>query len=105
VTTAMDKWPAYARPSPVAAAGHLPTAPTPLFGTRPRLFPFVVALRIVVELHHDAAVRIDSAVQLIERSVDGGDEVGHVTTSSARVAAQVTGSGSVRIDFGPNGSS
>jgi hypothetical protein len=31
----VDKWPAYARLSAVAPAGHLPTAPTPLQGTRP----------------------------------------------------------------------
>ena len=35
VTTAVDKWPAYARLLAVAPAGHLPTAPTPLSGTRP----------------------------------------------------------------------
>jgi len=35
VTTAVDKWPAYARLSAVAPAGHLPTAPTPSTGTRP----------------------------------------------------------------------
>ena len=33
--TAVDKWPACARLSAVAPAGHLPTAPTPLGGTRP----------------------------------------------------------------------
>jgi hypothetical protein len=37
VTTAVDKWPAYARLSAVAQAGHLPTAPTPSDGTRPKL--------------------------------------------------------------------
>ena len=36
VTTAVDKWPAYARLSAVAPAGHLPTAPTPPPGTRPQ---------------------------------------------------------------------
>ena len=36
VTTAVGKWPAYARLSTVAPAGHLPTAPTPSVGTRPR---------------------------------------------------------------------
>ena len=35
VTTAVDKWPAYAGLSAVAPAGHLPTAPTPRPGTRP----------------------------------------------------------------------
>ena len=34
VTTAVDKWPAYAKLSAVAQAGHLPTAPTPPPGTR-----------------------------------------------------------------------
>src|SRR2546426_4553437 len=36
MTTAVDKWPAAARLVAVAAAGHLPTAPTPPQGTRPR---------------------------------------------------------------------
>jgi hypothetical protein len=36
MTTAVDKWPACARLLAVAPAGHLPTALTPLFGTRPR---------------------------------------------------------------------
>jgi len=35
MTTAVDKWPAAARLVAVAAAGHLPTAPTPPQGTRP----------------------------------------------------------------------
>src|ERR1700730_14634824 len=35
MTTAMDKWPAAARLVAVAAAGHLPTAPTPPQGSRP----------------------------------------------------------------------
>ena len=35
MTTAVDKWPAAARLVVVAAAGHLPTAPTPPQGTRP----------------------------------------------------------------------
>jgi len=35
MATAVDKWPAYARLSAVAQAGHLPTAPTPPLGTRP----------------------------------------------------------------------
>jgi len=35
MTTAVDKWPACARLLTVAPAGHLPTAPTPLPGTRP----------------------------------------------------------------------
>ena len=35
MTTAVDKWPAYARLSAVAQAGHLPRAPTPPPGTRP----------------------------------------------------------------------
>ena len=35
VTTAVDKWPAYAKLSTVAPAGHLPTDPTPPGGTRP----------------------------------------------------------------------
>src|ERR1700736_2188559 len=35
MTTAMDKWPAAARLVAVAAAGHLPTAPTPPQGARP----------------------------------------------------------------------
>ena len=39
VTTAVDKWPAYARLLAVAPAGHLPTAPTPLPGTRPLQAP------------------------------------------------------------------
>src|ERR1700731_4887757 len=38
MTTAMDKWPAAARLVAVAAAGHLPTAPTPPQGTRPEIF-------------------------------------------------------------------
>jgi len=37
VTTAVDKWPAYARLSAVAPPGHLSTAPTPPKGTRPSL--------------------------------------------------------------------
>jgi hypothetical protein len=37
VTTAVDKWLAYARLSAVAQASHLPTAPTPSPGTRPVL--------------------------------------------------------------------
>ena len=36
VTTAAGKWPAYARLSTVAQAGHLSTAPTPRPGTRPQ---------------------------------------------------------------------
>src|SRR5438552_16358318 len=36
MTTAVDKWPAAARLLTVAAADHLPTAPTPPQGTRPR---------------------------------------------------------------------
>ena len=36
MATAVDKWPAYARLLAVAPAGHLPTAPTPPPGTRPR---------------------------------------------------------------------
>jgi hypothetical protein len=32
VTTAVDKWPAYARLLAVAPVGHLPTAPTPRQG-------------------------------------------------------------------------
>jgi len=35
MTTAVDNWPAAARLAAVASAGHLPTAPTPLGGTRP----------------------------------------------------------------------
>src|SRR6202171_4045180 len=35
MTTAMDKWRAAARLVAVAAAGHLPTAPTPPQGARP----------------------------------------------------------------------
>src|SRR5262249_43280591 len=35
MTTAVDKWPTAARLVAVAAAGHLPTAPTPPHGTRP----------------------------------------------------------------------
>jgi len=35
MTTAVDKWPAAARLVTVAAAGHLPTAPTPPQGTWP----------------------------------------------------------------------
>ena len=35
MATAVDKWPASARLSAVAPAGHLPTAPTPRAGTRP----------------------------------------------------------------------
>ena len=34
MATAADKWPAYAKLLAVAPAGHLPTAPTPLPGTR-----------------------------------------------------------------------
>ena len=37
MTTAMDKWPAAARLAAVAAAGYLPTAPTPSQGARPSL--------------------------------------------------------------------
>ena len=37
MTTAVDKWPAAARLVAVAAAGHLPTAPTPPQGTRPHV--------------------------------------------------------------------
>ena len=36
MTTAVDKWPAAAKLVAVAAAGHLPTAPTPPQGARPR---------------------------------------------------------------------
>jgi len=36
MTTAVDKWPAAARLVTVATAAHLPTAPTPPWGTRPR---------------------------------------------------------------------
>jgi hypothetical protein len=36
VTTAVDKWPTYARLSAVAQAGHLTTAPAPSLGIRPR---------------------------------------------------------------------
>jgi hypothetical protein len=40
MTTAVDKWPAAARLVAVAAAGHLPTAPTPPQGARPEpVFP------------------------------------------------------------------
>jgi len=35
VPTAVDMWPAYARPSAVAHAGYLPTAPTRLSVTGP----------------------------------------------------------------------
>jgi hypothetical protein len=35
MTTAVDKWPACTRLLAVAPAGHLPTALTPLLGTRP----------------------------------------------------------------------
>ena len=35
MTTAVDKWPACAKLLAVAQAGHLPTALTPLLGTRP----------------------------------------------------------------------
>jgi hypothetical protein len=42
MTTAVDKWPAAARLVAVAAAGHLPTAPTPLGGTRSGLAGFAV---------------------------------------------------------------
>jgi hypothetical protein len=37
MTTAVDKWPACTRLLAVAPAGHLPTTPTPLLGTRPGL--------------------------------------------------------------------
>ena len=37
MTTAVDKWPAAAELVAVAAAGHLPTAPTPPQGARPSL--------------------------------------------------------------------
>jgi len=43
VTTAVDKWPAYARLLAVAPAGHLPTAPTPRRGTRPQRRPGLAA--------------------------------------------------------------
>src|SRR5437899_695467 len=36
MTTAVDKWPAAARLVAVAAAVHLPTAPTPPQGARPK---------------------------------------------------------------------
>ena len=40
MTTAVDKWPAYSKLLAVllavAPAGHLPTAPTPRTGTRPK---------------------------------------------------------------------
>jgi|tagenome__1003787_1003787.scaffolds.fasta_scaffold20426296_2 hypothetical protein len=35
MATAVDKWPAFARLSAVAQAGHLPAAPTPPLGIRP----------------------------------------------------------------------
>ena len=37
LAAAVGKWPACARLSAVAPAGHLPTAPTPLGGTQPDL--------------------------------------------------------------------
>src|ERR1700730_13233455 len=40
--TAVDKWPAAARLVAVAAAGHLPTAPTPPQGTRPLATNFLI---------------------------------------------------------------
>jgi hypothetical protein len=43
MTTAMDKWPAAARLVAVAAAGHLPTAPTPPQGTRPPMTSRLIA--------------------------------------------------------------
>jgi len=47
MATAVDKWPAYARLSAVAQAGHLPTAPTPPLGTRPRRKRCHIPLRTV----------------------------------------------------------
>ena len=47
MTTAVDKWPAYARLSAVATAGHLPTAPTPPPGTRPEH-----VVQLAAELEH-----------------------------------------------------
>jgi hypothetical protein len=38
MTTAVGKWPACTRLLAVAPAGQLPTAPTPLLGTRPEVF-------------------------------------------------------------------
>jgi hypothetical protein len=44
MATAVDKSPAYARLSAVAPAGDLPTAPTPIPGTRPKIVqgPFML---------------------------------------------------------------
>jgi hypothetical protein len=39
MTTAVDNWPAYARLLAVASAGQLPTPPTPLGGTQPKVLP------------------------------------------------------------------
>src|SRR6266481_8452738 len=46
MTTAVDKWPAAARLVAVAAAGHLPTAPTPPQGTRPATPPTPPGIRV-----------------------------------------------------------
>jgi len=48
VTTAVDKWLAYARLSAVAQASHLPTAPTPSPGTRPCLLAWIESMAVFV---------------------------------------------------------
>jgi hypothetical protein len=48
MTTAVDKRPAAARLVAVAAAGHLPTAPTPPQGARPRTIFFPSSMNLAV---------------------------------------------------------
>jgi hypothetical protein len=73
VTTAVDKWPAYARLSAVAQAGHLPTAPTPPDGTRPATDGVqVVSDRSVEEAYRtagapDGVVVVSLCVRWIDR--------------------------------------
>jgi len=98
MTTAVDKWPACARLLAVAPAGHLPTALTPLLGTRPWVGPRWRSHLVFKTMA--AAVRgLQLAAKLAFVSVKrrDGASCGDLTTStgvvasSARLCAQPMG--------------
>src|SRR5882724_13556990 len=75
MTTAVDKWPSAARLVAVAAAGHLPTAPTPPQGTRPNWLTLSLRRRGVPVVCIDAR-HAKAALSLQINKTDANDAFG-----------------------------
>jgi hypothetical protein len=88
VTTAVDKWPAYARLLAVAPAGHLPTAPTPPPGTRPLPVVTVYWLRIV-DRCGEAMLAAEEAIRRFSNGAGAYAVLGHCKTETGHAEEEI----------------